>query len=120
MVKVQSGGGINSNRTVQSRSGYKTEPRSTAIDPAGVSQRDVSTAFRKTPVEVGPGYSPGKMPATGIANARKGPPGAGPGGGGRTIYASGSQSPTPSARQMPAGRDILSEYGRASPGRTRR
>jgi len=121
MVKtIMSGGGLNSNKVVQSRSGYKVEPRSTAIDPAGVSQRDVSTAFRKTPVEVGPGYSTKAMPATGIANARQGPPGAGPGGGGRTIYASGSQSPTPSARQMPAGRDILSEYGRDIAGRTRR
>jgi len=121
MVKtIMSGGGLNSNKVVQSRSGYKVGPRSTAIDPAGISQRDVSTAFRKTPVEVGPGYSTKAMPATGIANARQGPQGAGPGGGGRTIYASGSQSPTPPARQMPAGRDILSEYGRDIPGRTRR
>jgi hypothetical protein len=111
MVKVMSGGGINSNKTVQSRSGAKVEPRSTAIDPAGVSQRDVSTAFRKTPVEIGPGYNPGKMAAAGIANARQGPPGAGPGGFGRTIYKSGSQSPTPPAREMPAGRNTLTEYG---------
>jgi hypothetical protein len=117
---ILTSGGANSTKVVQSRSGGKVEPRSTAIDPAGISQRDVSTAFRKTPVEVGPGYSTKAMPATGIANARKGPPGAGPGGGGRTIYASGSQSPTPPARQMPAGRDILSEYGRDIPGRTRR
>jgi len=111
MVKVMSGGGINSNKTVQSRSGAKVEPRSTAIDPAGVSQRDVSTSFRKDPVEVGPGYSTKSMPATGIANARQGPPGAGPGGGGRTIYKSGSQSPTQVAKPMSAGRDTLSEYG---------
>src|SRR5262249_20895172 len=112
MVKtITSGGGLNSNKVVQSRSGYKVEPRTTAIDPAGVSQRDVSTAFRKTLVEVGPGYSPGKMPATGIANARQGPLGAGPGGFGRTIYKSGSQSPTPPAREMPAGRNTLAEYG---------
>jgi len=109
MVKVMSGGGINSNKTVQSRSGAKVEPRSTAIDPAGVSQRDVSTAFRRTPVEVGPGYSTKPQGDTGIANARKGPPGAGPGGGGRTIYASGSQSPTPPAREMPPGRDVFNE-----------
>src|SRR5215831_1957578 len=108
---ILTGGGANSTKVVQSRSGGKVEPRSTAIDPAGVSQRDVSAAFRKTPVQVGPGYSPGKMPATGIANARQGPPGAGPGGGGRTIYKSGSQSPTPPAREMPAGRNTLAEYG---------
>ena len=111
MVTIKSGGGISSNKVVQSKSGGKVEPRSTAIDPAGVSQRDVSTAFRKDPVKVGPGYNPGKMAATGIANARQGPPGAGPGGFGRTIYKSGSQSPTPFAREMPAGRNTLAEYG---------
>jgi hypothetical protein len=104
MVAIKSGGGINSNKTVQSRSGGKVEPRSTAINPAGISQRDVSTAFRKEPVEVGPGYSTKAMPSTGIANATKGPAGAAPGGFGRTIYKSGSQSPTPVAREMLAGR----------------
>jgi len=107
---ILSGGGANS-RVVKHSAGYKTEPRSTAIDPAGVSQRDVSTAFKKTSVEVGPGYSTKAMPATGIANARQGPTGAGPGGGGRMIYPSGSQSPTPVAREMPAGRDTLAEFG---------
>src|SRR5262249_61251602 len=110
---ILTGGGANSTKVVQSRSGGKVEPRSTAIDPAGISQRDVSTAFRKTPVEVGPGYSPGKMPATGIANARQGPAGAGPGGG-RTIYKSGSQSPTPPDREMPARRNTLAEHGPAT------
>ena len=111
MVAIKSGGGINSNKTVQSRSGGKVEPRSTAINSAGISQRDVSTAFRKEPVEVGPGYSTKPLPATGVAGARQGPAGAGPGGGGRTIYPSGSQSPTPTAREMPAGRDTLAEFG---------
>jgi hypothetical protein len=111
MVAIKSGGGINSNKTVQSRSGGKVEPRSTAINPSGVSQRDVSTAFRKEPVEVGPGYSTKAMPATGIANARQGPAGAGPGGFERTIYKSGSQSPTPPAHGLPAGRDTLAEFG---------
>jgi len=50
---ILTGGGANSTKVVQSRSGGKVEPRSTAIDPAGISQRDVSTAFGKTPVEVG-------------------------------------------------------------------
>ena len=99
---IMSGGGLNSNKVVQSRSGYKTEPRSTAIDPAGVSQRDVSTAFRKTPVEVGPGYSPKAMPPTGIRgtynSATSGPASQ------RTVYPSGSQSSTPLAREMPPGR----------------
>ena len=111
MVTIKSGGGISSNKVVQSKSGGKVEPRSTSIDPAGISQRDVSTAFKKTPVEVGPGYSTKPMPPTGIANASKGPAGAGPGGMGRTIYKSGSQSPTPPAHGIPAGRNTLAEYG---------
>ena len=102
MVKVTSGGGINSNKAVQSRSGGKVEPRSTAIDPVGVSQRDVSTAFRKTPAEVGPGYSPGTMPPTGVRgtynSATSGPASQ------RTVYPSGSQSSTPPAPEMPPGR----------------
>ena len=108
---ILSGGGANSRVVKNSQSGQKVEPRSTAINPAGVSQRDVSTAFRKEPVEIGPGYSTKAMPATGIAGARQGPTGVGPGGGGRMIYPSGSQSPTPVAREMPAGRNTLAEFG---------
>jgi len=37
MVTIKSGGGITSNKYVTSRSGMKTEPRSTAINPAGIS-----------------------------------------------------------------------------------
>ena len=120
MGTIKSGGGINSDKTVQSRSGYKVEPRSTAIDPAGISQRDISTAFRKTPVEVGAGYSPSQMPATGVKgsynSATLGP------GSGRTVYARGSQAEygpvnpgqVNQAPDVPAtrpGRDILSDYG---------
>jgi len=111
MVTIKSGGGINYNQTVQSRSGAKVEPKSRAIDPASVATIGVSTAFKKPDGDIGPGYSTKPMPATGIANARQGPAGAGPGGGGRTIYKSGSQSPTPPAREMPAGRNTLAEYG---------
>jgi hypothetical protein len=99
---IMSGGGLNCNNVVQTRSGYKVEPRSTAIDPAGVSQRDVSTAFRKTPVEVGPGYSPKAMPPTGVRgtynSSTSGPASQ------RTVYPSGSQSSTPAAHEMPPGR----------------
>jgi hypothetical protein len=102
MVTTKSGGGINSNKAVQSKSGQKVEPRSTAIDPAGVSQRDVSTAFRKTPLEVGPGYSPKPMPPTGVRgtynSATSGPASQ------RTVYPAGSQSLTPPASEMPPGR----------------
>jgi hypothetical protein len=122
MVKVHSGGGITSNKYVTSKSGQKVEPRSTAIDPAGVSQRDVSTAFKKTPVEVGPGYSTKPMPSTGIANAVRGRGGPGPGGGSRMIYPSGAQgqygpvnpgqvNQAPDVPATKPGRDILSDYG---------
>jgi hypothetical protein len=111
MVKIQSGGGINSNKVVQSRSGVKVEPVSKAGNAAGVAQQGLATAFRKEPITQGQGYTPKVMPATCIANAVKGPPGTGPGGGGRTIYRSGSQSQTPVAKPMSAGRDTLAEYG---------
>src|SRR5262249_38037834 len=110
MVKL-TGGGINSNKTVQSRSGYKVEPKSRAMSPEAVGQQGAQLAFARKPLEQGPGYMPGKMGDTGIANARKGPAGAGPGGGGRTIYRSGSQSPTPPAHGMPPGSNTLAEYG---------
>jgi hypothetical protein len=110
MVKtIMSGGGINSNKTVQSRAGVKVEPRSRAIDPASVATLGVSTAFKRPNLEMGPGYTTKAQGNTGIANATKGPPGAAPGGMGRTIYASGSQSPTPPAKEMAPSRDYLNE-----------
>jgi|SRR5215813_8191453 len=116
---ILTGGGYGS-RNVSHRREPKTAPKPTAINPAGVSQRDVSTAFRKEKVEVGPGYSPQAMPGTGIPHARQGPAGAGPGGGGRTIYQSGSQSPTPPAEPMPARREILGAFGPEISGPARR
>jgi hypothetical protein len=116
MVKL-TGGGIQSNKTGQSKSAQKVEPTSRAGNVAGVAQQGMATAFKKEPLLEGKGYTPSGVGPTGVANSRKGPEGPGPGGGGRTIYRSGSQSPTPPAREMPAGRDILAEYG---PERTRR
>src|SRR5262249_27191408 len=110
MVKL-TGGGISSNKTVQSRSGMKVEPKAQAANVAGVAQQGMATAFKKEPLIQGKGYEPQGMGPTGIANATKGPAGAGPGGMGRTIYRSGSQSPTPPAHGMPAGRNTLAEYG---------
>src|SRR5215472_15514012 len=109
MVKtILSGGGYNSNKTVHSR-GYKTEPKPRAANVAGVAQQGMATAFKKEPMLNGPGYSTKPQGDTGIANARKGPASAGPGGFGRTIYASGSQSPTPTAREMAPSRDYFTE-----------
>jgi hypothetical protein len=104
MTRIVSGGGINSNKTVQSRSGYKVEPKSRAMSPEAVGQQGASLAFARKPLEQGFGYTPGKMGATGIANARQGHAGPGPGGGSRVIYRSGSQSPTPAATGMEPGR----------------
>src|SRR5215813_11688005 len=111
MVKL-TGGGINSNKTVQSRSGYKTEPKSNAGNVAGVGQIGLQHAFKPEPMLQGKGYEPASMPPTGVKGtynaATQGP------GSQRTVYRSGSQSPTPPAREMPAGRDTLAEYGRDS------
>src|SRR5262249_11354103 len=111
MVTIKSGGGINSNKTVQSRSGVKVEPKSRAVSPEGIAQTGLSHAFKPKEIFNGPGYSDKPEGNTGIANARKGPAGACPGGYGRTIYKSGSQSPTPPAHEMSAGRNTLAEYG---------
>jgi hypothetical protein len=110
MPKIVSGGGLKS-RVVKHSTGYKQEPVPHKASPAGAAQQGMATQFRKEPLQQGTGYQPGKMGSTGIAGARQGNAGPGPGGGNRTIYRSGSQSPTPSAREMPAGRNTLSEYG---------
>jgi hypothetical protein len=115
-MKMKSGGGIKSRVVSHSRHG-KQEPIAKAANVAGVAQQGLSTAFRKEPLIQGPAYTPAKVGAIGIANARQGHSGPGPGGGNRTIYGSGSQSPTPQAREMPKGRDTLSEYGKDIPGR---
>jgi hypothetical protein len=121
MVKIQSGGGINSNKTVQSRSGGKVEPKTHAGNVAGVAQQGIATFFRKEPLTQGRGYEPAPMPATGVKgtynSATSGP------GSGRTVYRSGSpaeygpvnrgqvnRAPDPPATAP--GRDILSMYGK--------
>jgi hypothetical protein len=118
MVKL-TGGGIQSNKTVQSKSGGKVEPKPHAVSPGAADMMGQAVQFRKPPLVQGPGYVTKAEGPTGIANARKGPAGAAPGGMGRTIYGSGSQSATPPAREMPKGRDILSEFGPDIPGRRR-
>jgi hypothetical protein len=115
MVKL-SGGGISSNKYRTSKA-PKVEPRSKAVSPGAVDGLGQATAFKKPNLQSGPGYSTKPQPSTGIANARQGHQGAGPGGGGRTIFPSGSQSQTPPARPMPAGRNTLSEFGPDIPGR---
>jgi hypothetical protein len=111
MVKIMSGGGYNSNKTKSGPSGWKVEPKTHKASPAGVAQIGLQHAFKPQPMTSGKGYEPQKVGPTGIANARQGHSGAGPGGGNRTIYKSGSQCPTPGAKELPKGRDILGSFG---------
>jgi hypothetical protein len=115
MVTIRSGGGISSNKTVRSKSSWKTEPFSKAGNVAGVAQQGMATAFKKEPLTQGRGYEPGKMAATGAPgqynSALQGP------GSQRTVYRSGSQAeynPGPQPMRtnpMPTGRDTLAEFG---------
>ena len=111
MKRAKSGGGITSNKVVNSRA-PKAEPRSRAISPAAVSQiglkqgnhaTDTGTFRRRSePLVVGRGY---QTPVGPTSNMGQGP------GANRTVYRSGSQSPTPAARPLPAGREILRDFG---------
>jgi len=115
-MKIKSGGGIQS-RQVSHRYEPKVEPKAHKASPAGAAQQGMAVQFRKEPLQSEKGYEPKAMGSTGIANARQGHAGPGPGGGNRTIYKSGSQSPTPPAHGMLPGRDTLSEFGPDVPGR---
>ena len=106
MVKVLSGGGYTSNKLVQSK-GYKTEPKSKAVDPASVSTLGVSTQFKKPDLVSGPGYQTKPMGETGsrgVYNSATSGPGSL-----RTTYKAGSQSSTPPAREMSPSRDYFNE-----------
>jgi hypothetical protein len=129
MVKIMSGGGYDS-RQVKKSTGYKTEPVSKAVSPAGANQQGAATAFKKEDLYSGKGYTPQPCGPTGVPgkyNAAKQGPGSG-----RTVMPSGSQSqygPVAQGQQnrapdVPAtkpGRDILSDYGPeiSGPGRRR-
>lgn len=114
-MRVKSGGGINSNKTVQSRSGVKVESKTHAGNVAGVAQQGMATAFKKEPLTQGRGYEPAAMGPTGVRgtynSATQGP------GSQRTVHPKGSQAeynpgPQPmTSRPMPAGRNTMAEYG---------
>ena len=125
-----SGGGIRSNKTVQSKSGGKVEPRSLAVSVESTAQLGASTAFRKPDLYNGPGYTTKPMPATGVGNATVRPDTPGPGSG-RTTYAKGTQAHygpnapnavnrAPDVPGTKPGRDILSDYGSEITGPSRR
>jgi hypothetical protein len=95
------GGGHQMNK-VSHRSAPKAEPKPHSINPKGVSHIGISQFLGKEPIYEGRGYGPvgptDNVAAVGV-------------GGGRTIYKSGSQHGMGPAREMPEGKDILSEYG---------
>jgi hypothetical protein len=112
------GGGYGSRQVSHVKTG-KTEPIPHKASPAGAAQQGMAVQFRKEPLQQGRGYEPAKQGDTGIAQAKYNPATTGPGSL-RTTYRSGSQSPTPPAKEMPAGRDTLAEYGPEISGPSRR
>jgi hypothetical protein len=95
-------GGLHSKQTVH-RPLSKAEPKPHAIDPGAVSQIGISSFLGREPLREGKGYGPvgptDNVAAVGV-------------GGGRTVYKSGGQHGLQRpAREMPAGRDTLAEYG---------
>jgi hypothetical protein len=112
MVKMISGGGLTSNKLVQSRKG-KVEPKAKAVSVEATAQQGMSTAFKKNPLYGGKGYEPQKVGPTGVGKATVRPETPGPGSG-RTTYAKGTQGlygPINPGIPKPAPRDILSEFG---------
>jgi hypothetical protein len=114
---ARSGGGYDS-RVVKHSTDYKTEPVPHKASPAGAAQQGMAVQFKKEPLEAGRGYEPGKMGPTGSRGIYDGSA-MGPGSG-RTTYRAGSQSATPPAREMLAGREILGAYGPEISGPSRR
>jgi hypothetical protein len=96
-----SGGGHGS-RPVSHTRAPKVEPKPHAINPKAVAQIGTSPFLGRDELREGRGYGPvgptDNVAAVGV-------------GGGRTIYKSGSQHGMRPAQEMPAGKDILSEYG---------
>jgi hypothetical protein len=101
-MKAKSGGGITSNKLVQSKA-PKAEPQSRAMSPETVAQLGASTAFQKKPLEMGRGY----QPVGPTSNMGQGP------GANRTVHHCGSQGlqGSPDPGHSPQRKDILSEYG---------
>ena len=94
-------GGLHSKQTVH-KPQPKVEPRAKAINPEAVAQIGISSFLGKEPIYEGRGFNAPVGPTNTLVS--------GPGGG-RTIYKSGSQHGMGPAREMPEGKDILSEYG---------
>jgi hypothetical protein len=99
---VGSGGGHGSRPVTHTRA-PKVEPKAHSIDPGAVHQIGTSQFLGREALRDGRGYSPPQGPTDNVAAVGVG--------GGRTVYKSGSQHGMRPAREMPEGRDILSEYG---------
>jgi hypothetical protein len=110
MVKL-TGGGIQGSKVRQSTK-WKQEPKPKAVNPASVSTLGLAVQFPKPKLETGPGLTTKPQGSTGIAGARQGHAGVGPGGGSRVIYKAGSQSPTPAPKPVEKGHDILRDFGK--------
>ncbi len=112
MAKARSGGGITSNKLVQSKA-PKAEPKPRAISPGGVSQlgEHVGTRRAVQPLDVGRGYQP-KGPTS---NMGQGP------GANRQVHRCGSQGTHGPVNlgHSPQRRDTLAEFGPDIPGRRR-
>lgn len=86
--------------------GIKAGPPSTnKMSPAAADMLGQQTAFKK------PALQQNTMRQVPLGNDLATNVGKGGPGAGRTVYRSGSQAQTPPAREMPAGRDTLSEFG---------
>ena len=118
MVKL-TGGGYGSKSVVKSTK-HKQEPKAKAINPAAVDMQGQALAFKRPPLVSGPGFTGKSQGSTGIVNVRQGHAGAGPGGGGRTIFPSGSQSSTPTPKPIGPTRNTLAEFGPEISGPARR
>jgi hypothetical protein len=94
-------GGPRSKQTVH-RPLSKAEPKPHAINKEAIAQIGISTFLGKEPIREGRGYQP-VGPSDNVAAVGVG--------GGRTIYKSGGQHGLKPAREMPEGRDILSDFG---------
>jgi hypothetical protein len=99
------GGGLHSKQTVHKQA-PKIEPRPHSINPKAVAEIGASQYWGQQELRDGKGYAT----PVGISD----PVAAVGVGGGRTIYKSGSQQGLRPARELPAGRDMLSEFGAES------
>jgi hypothetical protein len=103
-------GGLHS-RNVRHVSAPKAEPKPHGASPAGASQLGQQTAYIKDELVRGKGYANPVGPTDNVKAVGVG--------GGRTIHQSGSQHGL-TTRQIPEGKDILSEFGPEATPRTRR